>query len=120
MNGLLEFTFVQRAVAHETQGYPIFAVILAGQGQPGGDGQLPADDGVATHEVLGGVEKVHGAAFPLADTGGLAKKFRHDAAGIQSPGQGMAVVPVVGDHVVLVRQGCDRADGDGFFTSVDV
>jgi len=30
------------------------------------------------------------------------------------------VVPVVGDHVVLVRQGCDRADGDGFFTSVDV
>ena len=53
-------------------------------GRAGRQRQLAADDRVAAHEVLLGVEQVHRAAAPVRDAGLLAEQLGHDRAGFDA------------------------------------
>ncbi len=62
----------------------------------------------------------HGAAPALAAAGGFAEKLGHNGLAVQAPGQGLAVVPVVGDDVILGLQVGNGPHGNGFFATVNV
>ena len=120
VHGLVELALVDGAVAEEAEHYLIVAAVLDGEGDAGGDAQLTADDGVAAHEVELRAEQMHGPALALAAAGGLAHQFGHHFVAAHASGQGLAMVAVVGDDVIIVAQGVDGADGDGFLAVIDM
>ena len=92
------------AVTEEGHG-DVFPVLhLDGQAAAGGDGDATAHDGVSAQIALGEVGDVHRAAAALAVAGGLAHQLRQGPVQLCALGDAVAVPPVRGCDVVLVRQ----------------
>ena len=82
-----------------------------GEGDAGRHRDLRAHDAVAAEHALGGIEEVHRAALAPRDAGSLAEELGHDRAWVHAEGQGVAMVPVAGEHVVpLEVEDGDRPD----------
>ena len=84
---------------------------LMAKATPGGQRDVAADDRVAAEEALLGVEEVHRAALALASSRSPCPAARPSPAlALHAPGQGMAVVAVGGDDIVVLAEDADRAD----------
>ena len=80
---------------------------------------MAADDRVAAQEVLLGVEEVHRAPLALGAARRLAEQLGHARAwSIHAAGQGVAVVAVGGDDVIVVAEHADRTDGHRLLAAV--
>ena len=76
---------------------------------------------MASHKIPLRIKHVHGASFPLGDSGGLAKQFSHDGLGIDTFGYGEPVIPISCDHVVVRVQGALHCTGgDSLLTVVQM
>ena len=93
---------------------------LTGEGDAGGERDVPADDAVAAEHVVLGVEDVHRAAEPLRAAGDLAEELGQDRFGVHALRDGEAVVAVGGDDVVVGRERRASADGDRLLADVKV
>src|SRR5204863_1350587 len=65
--------------------------------EPGGDGQMPADDAPAAEEVAADVEQVHGSAAPVRAAVDTAEELGHHRLRVDAARQRQAVVAVGGD-----------------------
>ena len=65
VEALIDLALVGRAVAEEGQADIVVAAIAVGEGEPGAERDLRADDAMAAVEVLFLGEHVHGAALAL-------------------------------------------------------
>ena len=61
---------------------------------------------------------MHRPTLAAAGACDLAHELGHHLFGVQPPGQGVAVVPVVGDYVVAVLEDRYGADGHGLLADV--
>ena len=77
---------------------------VRGEGQAHGEGHMARHDGVATPEVALDVGQMHGATLALANSRGLAEQLGHQRAKRRAAGDGVAVVTVVRDDVVIGRE----------------
>ena len=93
---------------------------LDGQAAASGDGDAAAHDGVGAQVALGEVRDVHGAAAALAVAGGLAHQLRQRPVQLRPLSDAVAVAPVGGGDVVLIRQLGADGGGDGLFAGVQV
>ena len=68
-----------------------------------------------------GIEEMHRSALAPRDSGKLAEELGHEGLGIEPAGQGMAMVPVCREHVILRKiEGGNRADRYGFLTCIEM
>ncbi len=58
--------------------------------------------------------------LPFEQPGALPSSSAIACLGVHAPGEGVAVVAVGGDDVVVLAQDADRTDGDGFLSAVEV
>ncbi len=63
---------------------------------------------------------MHRAALALGAAGDLAVELGHEGLGVHADGDGMAVVAVGGDDVIVLAHERAGADGDGFLADVEV
>src|SRR5262249_18981450 len=106
----METALIYRTVAEERQCDTLLALILYGKPQPGGDQQLGPDDRLAADHVVRVAVHVHRAALALAAAGGLAKQLGHHGLRLDPPEDGMPVLAVAADDVVLWLQCRERAN----------
>ena len=114
----MDAPLVHGAVAEVADADPVFVAILDGEGDAGRQGDMAADDGMAAEEALLRVEEVHRAALPLGAAGHLAEQLGHGGLGVHAPRQGMAVVAIGGDHVVIFPEDPDRAHRNRLLAAV--
>ena len=107
---LAEVAGVGGAVAEHADGDRVFALVLGGERQPRGDRQVAADDPVAAHEAVLGVEDVHRAAAAAAGAVDPAEELRHHPLGLGAAGDRVAVGAVGADQVVLLAHHRGGAD----------
>src|SRR5690606_15607183 len=81
---------------------------------------LAADDAVAAPVITRRVEIVHRAALALGATRDLAIELGHQRLGVHADGDGVTVIAIGGDHVIVFTHERTAADGDGFLTDVEV
>ena len=117
---LVERALVHRAIAEERDGDALFLLILDGEAETGGDGELGADDGLAADEVVLGAVHVHRAALALAAPRRLAQQLGHDDARLHTFQDGVAVLAVAADDVILRAQRGDDAHAAGLLPDVEV
>ena len=120
LSDFVEGPLVDRAVAEEAGGDPVLVPVLGGKGQPDGDRELAADNGIAPHEVEVRVEEVHGAPLPLADAGRLAEQLRHHPPRLGAADDGLGMLPVGGEDVVVPVQRRGGADRHRLLAAVEV
>jgi hypothetical protein len=90
-------------------------------GYPGGQRERPADQRVSAHEAVLHVEDMHGSAPALADTGFPGEQFRHDFLRIGAGLDGVHMIAVTGDHVVVPNpRGLQHTKGAGLLTRIEV
>ena len=111
---------IDRAIAEEAHGGTFEAFVFQPISQPEPERGLAADDAVAAPVVLVRREEVHGAALAFGAAGGFAVKLGHALVHAHADGEGVAVVAVGGDDVVVVAHERAGADGDGFLADVEV
>src|SRR5207237_9902524 len=69
---------------------------------------MRAHNGVSTVHVMFLVEKMHRTTQPARATGIFAEKFRHAGIGAGAAGQGVGMIAISGDDVIVES---DRRDG---------
>src|SRR5690348_16664573 len=108
------------AVAKEAKGDPIFVAIFRSERQSSGKRNVRPDNRVPAVHVILFVEKVHRAAKSLSAAGRLSEKFGHTRVGAGSARQGVAVIAISSNNVIVGTDGSDRADHNGFLADVEV
>ena len=63
---------------------------------------------------------MHRAAAALVGAADPSEELGHDAVGFDATGEGVAVVAVVGDDLVVGAEGVDGADGASLLARVEV
>src|SRR4030095_8345939 len=66
------------------------------------------------------VKKMHRSAEPARAAGFFTKKLRHACIGARAPGQGMTVIAVRSDDVIIGTHRSNRSGHDGFLTNVEM
>ncbi len=120
VQAFVELAVVGAAVAEEHHRHFVFLGALGGQCQPHGDGQMPGHDGIPAPEILARIGEVHRAAASPGHAGLFAVQLGHQAFGIQSAHDGVAVIAIVRHDVILRAQRMNRAHRDGFLADVQV
>ncbi len=118
--GLVDGALVDRAVAHEGHAGALQALVLEPVGEAGAERHLAADDAVAAPVVAGGVEEMHRAALALGAAGHLAVELRHERVQLHADRDGVAVVAVGGDDVVVLAHQRAAADGHRLLADVEM
>ena len=113
-------TLIDGAIPHEAESGPFFALIFEGVGESESEWGLTPDDAVSAPVVLVGSEVVHRAALAAGATGRFAKKFRHAFVHSHADSEGMPVIAVGGDDVIVFPHEGDSADSNGFLTDIQV
>ncbi len=117
----MEGTLVDSTVSHVAEGGTLDAFVFESESETRTQGCLAADDAVASPEVFIGGEVVHGASFAFGAAGGFAEELGHAFVHGHADHEGMSVVAVSGDKVVVfLVAGGDGADGYGFLADVEV
>ena len=117
---LVEGALVDRAIAEVAEAAAFAAEVFEAVGEAEAERGLAGDDAVAAPEVLVRREEVHRAALAFRAAGLFAEHFRHALVHAHADGEGVAVVAVGGDEVVIRPAERDGADGDGFLADVEV
>ena len=108
------------AVAHVAKAAALEPLVFEGVGESEAQWGLAADDAVAAPEMFRRGEEVHGAALALGAAGEFALQLGHELAHAHADGEGVAMVAVGGDDVVVLAQQRAGADGDGLLAVVEM
>src|ERR1700720_983846 len=92
--------------------------VLEPEGEAQAERRLAADDPMTTPVILVRGEEMHRAPLAFGAPCGLAEELRHTGFHVHANGQGVSVVAVGGDDVVIVPQKRDRADSDSLLARV--
>ena len=113
-------SLVDGPVPHERHAGALYPLVLQAVGEPGAERHLAADDAVAAPEIAGGIEEMHRAAFSLGASRGLPVELGHERVHLHPDGDGVSVVAVRGDDMVVLAHEGAAADGDGLLADVQV
>ena len=117
---LVERSLVDRAVAEEAQADLVGIAEADAVADAGGQRQVAAHDPVAAEVAAGHVVEVHAAALAAADARELPAQLGEQQAGVRSPREGVAVVAVIRDEVVIGPHHAHGPDADRFLADVEV
>ena len=120
VEALVDLALVGRAVAEIGERDVAVLAILVGEGEPGAERHLRADDAVAAVELLLLGEHVHGAALAARIAAAAAGQLRHDALRVHAGRQHVAVVAIAGDDLVAVLHRHLQADDDRFLADIEM
>ena len=111
---------VHRAVAHETEraAFQTFVFEPVSESQP--ERCLTADDSVSAPVVFVGSEKVHRSALATRATGGFSKKFCHAFIHAHSHSEGVSVVAVGRDDMVVFTHERNGSHGYRLLPDIEV
>ncbi len=116
----MEGALVDRAVAEEAQ-HDLVGVAQADRvAHARRHRQVAADDAVAAEVAGGHVVEVHRAALAAADPADLAAQLGHQRPRVGAAGEGVAVVAVGGDEVVVGAQQAHRPHRHRLLADVQV
>jgi hypothetical protein len=115
-----DVALVGGAVAEEGQRHALVVAVAVGEGEPGAQRNLSADDAVAAVEVFLLGEHVHGAALPPGIAAPASGQFRHHPPRGHVHRQHVAVVAIGGDHLVAVLHRHLQAGDHGFLADVEM
>lgn len=118
VEGLKDLALVAGAITVEDDAGVLSSLVLVGKGETSTDGDLGADDTVATVEALG--EHVHGTALSVGDTLTSTKKLTNDGSHGATTHQGEAVASVGGDDIVLLGDGMLDTNSNGLLSGRQV
>src|SRR5581483_3823634 len=94
-------------------------LVLGGEREAGGERERLADEGVAAHEVHAWIEDVHRAAAAARGAGLLAVELGHHLARRRAGLDGVDVVAVAGNDVVVATLGhLEHAGRDRLLTYI--
>lgn len=113
-------SLVNRAVAHEAQAAAFEALVFHGIGDASSEWRLAADDAVPAPVILVRREEVHRASFSARAAGGFALKLGHAFVHRHADCQGVPVIAISGDDVVVVAEEVASAYGNGLLADVEV
>src|SRR3569623_1942759 len=99
----VEGALVVRGVAEEADRDLVGLLHLDGLGHADRERERTADQRVAAHEMMFDVEDVHGAAAAFARSRLFSVELGHHLFGIGAAFDGMHVVAITGDHIVVTR-----------------
>ncbi len=120
VEALVDLALVGGAVAEIGQRDVVVAAISVGEGKPGAERDLGADDAVAAEEALLHREHVHRAALALGIAAAAAGQLRHDALGVHAAGQHVAVIAIAGDDLVARLDRHLHADHHRLLADIEV
>src|SRR5207253_3380407 len=109
---------IDRAVAEKAKSNAIFISIFAGESEATGQRDVRSHNGVSTVHVMFLVEKMHRTTEPARTTSIFAEKFCHAGVGTGSADQGVGMIAIGGDDVIVETCGRDGAGHDCFLTDV--
>src|SRR5262245_18933033 len=116
----MERPLIDRAVTEEAECDAILAAVLNRKRQPNPQRYVRGNDRVATIHMMRHIEKMHRPTEPSRAAGFFSEKLRHTCIGARAPGQGMPVITVSGNDVIIRAHGSDRPDHDSFLANVKV
>ena len=114
----MECALINRAIAKKAKRNPILISIFRSERHSGCERNVRADDRMSAVHVILLVEKMHRAAESTRAAGLLAEKLSHTGVGACSASEGMPVVAVSGDDVIVGPGRRDRADNDRFLADI--
>src|SRR5262245_56678987 len=117
---LIDLALVRSAIAEIGHADRVVTSVTIGEGKPGAERDLRADDAVTAVEVLLLAEHVHGAALALGVATLPAGQLGHHALGIHAAGEHMPVVPVACYDLVTLLQGHLHPDDDGLLADIEM
>jgi len=114
-------SLVHRSVPEEAEDDVVLLAVVDLEPQTRCQREVGSDDCMPPHEVFVGVEEMHGAALTSTATGGFSVEFGHDTLREHPGGEGMSMVPVSSNGVVLVGVNTlESTNGDSFLAGVDM
>src|SRR5207237_2703613 len=78
------------------------------------------DNRIAAHEPEVDIEQMHRTTVAARKTGRFAEQFGHYRARRCTFRQTMTVLAISRDHVILIVQGRNRANSDGFLAGIEM
>ena len=117
---LVKCALIDRGFAKETKRNLIRTLVFRSERNTGCQWNLPADNAVSAKKVHFLVEHVHRAALALRASAGFAEELGHDRLGSHALGDRMRMLAITGEHVIVLADGRDRANGHGFLTNVEM
>src|ERR1035437_5408463 len=94
-------TNIHRGFTEKAECHARLLQILGGKRRACRQGNLSTYKAMAAHEAAPLVKQVHRCALAFGHSTALAAKFRHDFAGVHSAHQGMTVLSVGGEDVII-------------------
>ena len=116
----MECPFVDRSVAEEAEAHLVGLSQADAVGHARRHGQVTPDDPVAAEVAARHVVEMHAAALAPADASGLAAQLGEQGARIGPTRQGVAMVAVGRDEVVVGAQQAHGPHTDGLLADVEV
>ena len=66
------------------------------------------------------VEQMHRAALAMRTAGSFAVQLRHHRFGRDALGDGLAMLAIAGEHIIVLAQGGNCAYADGFLANIEM
>ena len=120
VQGLVERPLVHSAIAEVAEAATFSAEILETISKAEAERGLACDDAVASPEVFVRCEEMHRTALALRATGLFPIHFGHALVHAHSDGEGMSMIAVGGDEVIVCATQGNRADSYSFLSDVEV
>ena len=118
--GLVHRALVGGSVAEEREAGALDAPVFQRVRDSRAERHLAADNAVPAPVVPRRIEEVHRAALALGAAGGLAVKLRHELVQVHADGDGVAVVAIGRDDMILLLHDRAAADGHGLLPDVQM
>src|ERR1700693_1514424 len=113
-------TLVDRSVAEKAKRYPVLVAIFRCERQSCCERHVSADDRVPAIHVIFLVEEVHRAAESLRAASRFPEKFRHARVRTGSARQGVAVITIGGDDVIVIAHRSYSSNDDRFLANIEM
>ncbi len=120
VEAFVEATLVDSTVAHETHGCSGEAFVFEAVGETETERCLTSNDAVTAPVVFVRSEEVHGPPLPFRAAGGFPEQLGHAFIHVHADGEGVAVIAVSGDDMIVGPHEGAGADGDAFLSDIEM
>lgn len=120
VEGFVKDPLIDCSIAEVADGTAAQALVFEGVGESQTEGGLARDNAVAAPVALVRRKVVHGATFSLGAARKFAKELSHTFVHTHPDREGVAVVTVGGDDMVMIVHDGDGSDGRGLLADVKV
>ena len=117
---LVEGADVGGAIAEHAEDHIFGLAIPDSPATTGGERKVAADDPVAAHEAQPGVEHVHRSAATVRGARLFSEELGHHRLGVDAASDGVAMLSVAGEDVVVGLEGLDAPDHCRLLAQVEV